>query len=80
MAEQIHPAVQELLRFFDYEHLSSPVLREISKGFHGLAWKVAQDPATDGPQLRDGLFDLLRAKDCIVRSALPKPASKEAAS
>lgn len=64
---EIHPAVVELLRYFDYEHLPAH-LQDVSRPFHDLAHDMAA--RLTGPQVRDGLFDLLRAKDCMVRAAL----------
>lgn len=63
-----HPAVADLLRYFEFSHLP-PHLQEISRPFHDLAHDMANRGS--GPQVRDGLFDLLRAKDCFVRAALP---------
>ena len=62
-----HPAVADLLRYFEFEHLP-PHLQDISRPFHALAHDMAG--RLTGPQVRDGLFDLLRAKDCFVRAAL----------
>lgn len=62
-------AHRRLLQFFDYGHLH-PRLREISKPFHDLAYKLANDPTLAGPELTVGLRKLLEAKDCIVRAAL----------
>lgn len=64
----LHPAVEALLRFFDYEHLP-PNLQEVSQPFHDLAWDMAG--RFDGAELTVGLRKLLEAKDCMVRSALP---------
>lgn len=61
------------LRYFDYEHLPEE-LRAISKPFHDLAHKIASEPGlvSDGEEQRAGLRKLLEAKDCIVRSRLPR--------
>lgn len=64
---ELHPAVADLLRYFEFEHLP-PHLQDISRPFHNLAHHMAG--RLTGPQVRDGLFDLLRAKDCMVRAAL----------
>jgi hypothetical protein len=65
---ELHPAVVDLLRYFEYGHLP-PHLQAISRPFHNLAHDMAE--RLTGPQVRDGLFDLLRSKDCMVRAALP---------
>lgn len=65
---ELHPAVVDLLRYFEYEHLPAP-LQEVSRPFHDLAHDMAA--RLSGPQLIHGLFDLIRAKDCMVRAALP---------
>jgi hypothetical protein len=70
--DNIHPEVKELLSFFEYKHLP-PFLQEVSKPFHELAWAIALNDNVGGAQVRDGLFDLLRAKDCIVRAAVFNP-------
>lgn len=66
----MHPATQAILRFFEYDHLPRP-LRDVSKGFHDLAWNLAENPNLDGPELTVGLRKLLEAKDAAVRAALP---------
>lgn len=58
----------ELLRQFDYAHLPEH-LQAVSKPFHDLAHEAVGDlPGTS--QVRQGLWDLLRAKDCFVRAAV----------
>ena len=64
---ELHPAVLETLRFFEYDHLPEH-LRVISMPFHDLAHEMAARVA--GPQLTNGLQRLLEAKDCMVRAAL----------
>ena len=61
------------LRYFDYEHLP-PALQEVSRPFHALAHEIASKPGrvTDQAEQRMGLRKLLEAKDCIVRSVLPR--------
>jgi hypothetical protein len=66
--QQLHPAVADLLRYFEYDHLP-PHLQEISRPIHDLAHDMAA--RLSGPQLTHGLFDLIRAKDCFVRAAIP---------
>lgn len=58
-----------IMRYFDYEHLTHPVLIEASAPFCELAREIdARLP--DGPEKSAGLRKLLEAKDCIVRAAL----------
>ena len=64
-----HPAVQDVARFFSYDHLKGD-LQEISKEFHDLAERMIQR-LPDNPMLTRGLSKLLDAKDAMVRSALP---------
>ncbi len=66
----MHPGVESMLRYFEYEHLPSG-LREISKSCAELAHEMAYRVA-DGPEKTAGLRKLLEAKDCFVRAALPK--------
>ena len=57
-----------LLAFFEYEHLPDH-LKQVSKPFHDLAWKVWKDRSDKHPyEVTAGLRKLLEAKDCIVRS------------
>lgn len=68
-----HPAVADVLRFFEYEHLPEH-LQKISRPLHDLAHEMAG--TLEGPQLTNGLNKLLEAKDCFVRAALPpKPSA-----
>jgi hypothetical protein len=73
--KQLHPATEDTLRFFDYSHLPEGPLRDLSERCHTLAYTMAYDTGTSGAQLTTGLHDLLRAKDCFVRSALPSSSS-----
>jgi hypothetical protein len=63
----MHPATEEILRYFDYSHLPDH-LRVISEPFHDLAHEMAT--ILDGPELTAGLRKMLEAKDCMVRAAL----------
>lgn len=63
-----HPAVVDVLRFFEYGHLP-PVLQEFSRPISEMAHQMAA--TLEGPQLTLGLHKLLEAKDCFVRAALP---------
>ena len=64
---KLHPSVEAILRYFEYEHLPER-LQRYSRPFKGLADQFAQ--TLDGPELTAGLRKLLEAKDCIVRAAL----------
>ena len=66
-----HPAVGEVLRFFKCSHLP-PHLRGVSAIVGSTAYGVAANPRLSGAELTVGLRKLLEAKDCFVRSALPK--------
>ena len=58
-----------ILRYFTYDHLTHPVLRDTSKLFHDLAGTLdAQLP--DGPEKSVALRKILESKDAAVRSAL----------
>ncbi|WP_371590906.1 hypothetical protein [Streptomyces sp. NBC_00470] len=63
-----HPATVHLLKMFGYEHLP-PDLAAISKQSHDLAHDMTAI-IKDGPELSDGLRQLLRAKDSFVRAYL----------
>lgn len=71
----MHPSIPALLRFFAYDHLPSH-LQEVSKLFHDLAHKLAEDLDTydigAGAQLNRSLQKLLESKDCAVRAAMVK--------
>ena len=69
---KLHPSIEQVLEFFDYEHLPED-LREVSKPFHDLAQQMAWDLETErGQEVTVGLRKLLEAKDCFVRAALPR--------
>jgi hypothetical protein len=67
-----HPAVAEIVQYFEYSHLPAklqPISAEV--------YKLAQDMLLmipSGPELTVGLRKLLEAKDCFVRAALNKAA------
>lgn len=74
----IHPAVRELLGFFEYGHLPEDSLaRTISQRCGETAWELAIRLSlplhqSDHPaELTAGIRKLLEAKDCLVRAALP---------
>jgi hypothetical protein len=62
-----HPATTQLLRWFEYGHLPTP-LASVSARFYGFAYDLLELP--DGPELTTCLRKLLEAKDCAVRAAL----------
>lgn len=66
-AVQQHPAVLDVLRFFDSGHLA-PNLQEVAKPFEELAQDMAGK--LQGAELTVGLRKLLEAKDCMVRAKL----------
>ncbi len=63
-----HPATQNLLRFFAYEHLPED-LRAVSLACHALAYQMVER-VPEGPELTAGLRKLLEAKDCFARAAI----------
>jgi hypothetical protein len=63
-----HPAVLGVLRYFEFDHLKTP-LRQVSAECHALAHQMVAD-LPDGQELTAGLRKLLEAKDCFVRAAL----------
>lgn len=66
---RMHPATQQLLSFFSYEHLPAH-LQEASKPFGDLARKLAEGP--QNAETTVALRKLLEAKDCAVRALLIK--------
>jgi hypothetical protein len=66
MERNIYADLPEALSHFEYGHL--PVdLQEYSRKCREVAYWMAEN-LQDSPQLRFGLQDLLRAKDCFVRA------------
>ena len=66
----LHPAVQDLLRFFEGGHLSSE-LQPVSREYRNLAlWTVENTPSCAEQTV--ALRKLLEAKDCAVRASLPR--------
>ncbi len=64
-----HPAIEHILRFFDYDHLPAH-LQAASRPFKELALKVVE-AAEDNPETMVALRKLLEAKDAAVRALLP---------
>jgi len=65
----MHPATEEILQYFSYDHLPKK-LQETSSMFHSLAVSIANNPNLEGPEVTVCLRKLLEAKDCAVRAAL----------
>lgn len=62
----MHPSTQNLLKFFQYQHLPGH-LQAVSRPCADLAFDMA-DKLPSGPELTTGLRKLLEAKDCFVRA------------
>lgn len=67
----MHPATENLLKFFRYEHLPKD-LQETSKVCHDLAYEMVTTQCAQSAELTAGLRKLLEAKDCFVRARLEK--------
>lgn len=66
--ETRHPATVNLLRWFEYDHLSGKP-RATSEVCHDLAHEMARC-LSDGTELTVGLRKLLEAKECFVRASI----------
>lgn len=64
-----HPATQQIMRWFTWDHLRSVRLRNVSQQVAALADEMVC-ALPDGPELTSGLRKLLEAKDCFVRAAV----------
>lgn len=64
-----HPATQQIMRWFVWDHLRSVRLRNVSQQVAALADEMVS-ALPDGPELTSGLRKLLEAKDCFVRAAV----------
>lgn len=69
MSQERHPAVEELLGYFEYEHLPEH-LQEISRPYCELAEELVESDDVSGRELTVALRKLLESKDCAVRAAL----------
>lgn len=58
-----------IMRYFEFDHLPTGLLRDTSKLVAAMAAKFEAD-LPDGPEKSAGLRKLLEAKDCFVRAAL----------
>lgn len=67
--EHRHQATQEIMQWFEHEHLPEGLVRDTSAQVHGLAHRMV-DTLPDGPELVAGLRHLLEAKDCLTRQAI----------
>lgn len=65
-----HESVRQVVRYFQYEHLTDKKLRNISKLCSELVEDILDAIPRDNPELTVGLRKLLEAKDCFVRAAL----------
>lgn len=63
-----HPAITNLIRYFDCDHLPAG-LQEISRPCRDLAHDMTHR-LPGSPELTAGLRKLLEAKDCFVRAAV----------
>ena len=59
-----------IMKFFAFEHLRDPDLKEISRASASLA-RAMDEQLPDGPEKSAGMRKLLEAKDCFVRAKLP---------
>ena len=66
---ELHPAVAGMLRWFDDSHLPEH-LKTVTAPIRALAHEMAH--TLSGVQLREGLHELVRAKDSFVRAAVEK--------
>lgn len=66
-SEPKHPAIANILQYFEYEHLPEK-LQEVSKDFADLARKIAN--RSSSPETTVALRKLLESKDAAVRAAL----------
>ena len=67
----MHPATEQILKYFDYDHLPQN-LQLVSHQFKVLAYNLVEGLPNGGAEVTAGLRKLLEAKDCFVRAALDK--------
>lgn len=66
--EDRHPAVREIMRWFDFDHLAEgSQARAVSACIYDTTQAMLM--INDGPELTAGLRKLLEAKDCFVRAS-----------
>lgn len=66
----MHPSIQAIIQYFEYNHLPAGKLQDVSLRFHNLAHDLVKHFELDGPELTVALRKLLEAKDAAVRAAL----------
>lgn len=66
----MHPSIQAIIKYFEYEHLPPGKLQDVSRSFRDLAHDLVNHYGLDGPELTVALRKLLEAKDAAVRAAL----------
>lgn len=66
----LHPATLDMLEWFEFEHLTDQTLRDVSAGFHSLAYGLVNRGDLVGAELTTSLRKLVEAKDCAVRAAI----------
>ena len=64
-----HPGTVHIAQFFEFDHLRSELLKEVSQECALLADTMV-DALSDSPELLVGLRKLLEAKDAFVRCAI----------
>ena len=68
--DRVIPWKDPTMKFFNYAHLPEGKMRDVSALCASLA-RTMNELCPDGIQKTAGMQDLLRAKDCFVRSVLP---------
>jgi hypothetical protein len=76
-AQMVHPAVAQILRWFDSGHLP-PHLAGVVDNCRDLATDMAETFTVGGDELIAGLRHLLQAKDCFVRAAITQREAEDA--
>lgn len=66
------PSPTSILRYFEYAHLRTATLREVSRPFADLAHELDR-LLPGGPEKSTALRKLLESKDAAVRAALDIP-------
>lgn len=64
-----HPGVENLLSFFEFNHLREGKVRDTSRRFHDMAHELTAE-LPDSPELTVALRKLLESKDGAVRAAV----------
>lgn len=66
---ELEREIDQILRWFQYGHLPEGLLQQVSKKFAVMALELVERMHYT-EQVKLGLYDLLRAKDCFVRAAI----------